>query len=116
MAAGSTVTLTGTVAAGLTPGGSEPVTLTATNNSTTSPASVASVSLTSITSVPNTCVVAPSLFGDFSMATVAEANTVIAAGATNVALPNAGSLVYALTGVNQDACKNAVLTLTLAST
>jgi hypothetical protein len=40
----------------------------------------------------------------------------IAAGATNTALTNSGSLVFANTAVNQDACKNATLTLTLSST
>jgi hypothetical protein len=112
VAAGGSVTLTGTVAVGLAPGGSKQVTLTAANSGT-SPASVANVTLTAISSVPTGCI--PSGFGDFSMADVSQPNTVIAAGASNVALLP-GTLVYALTGANQDACKNAVLTLTLAST
>jgi hypothetical protein len=51
---------------------------------------------------------------DFTMADVTE-NHQVPAGATADALPNNGSLVYANTAVNQDACKGATLTLTLSS-
>lgn len=52
---------------------------------------------------------------DFSMADVVQ-NTTVPAGSTALALPNNGSLVFANSAANQDACKGATLTLTLAST
>jgi hypothetical protein len=108
---GGTISLSGTVAAGLAPGLNKAVTLTATN-ATTSAIKVGTVHLDSVAvdTAHSTCVVA-----DFTMADVVEDQS-IAAGATNAALANSGSLVFANTAVNQDACKNATLTLTLSST
>jgi hypothetical protein len=42
-------------------------------------------------------------------------NHQVPGNATVEPLPTNGSLVYAETGVNQDACKSATLTLTLSS-
>ena len=52
---------------------------------------------------------------DFTMADVTVSHQV-PAGATAEALPTNGSLVFANTAVNQDACKDATLTLTLSYT
>lgn len=108
---GGTISLTGTVAAGLAPGLNKAVSLTATNAGT-SAIKVGTVQLVSVAAdaAHPTCNVA-----DFTMADVVEDQS-IAAASSNVALANSGSLVYANTAVNQDACKNATLTLTLSST
>ena len=105
------VTLTGTVASGLAPGTNKAVSFTAAN-STSSPIYVTTVHLDSIAVDAGhaACVTA-----DFSMADVTE-NHQVPAGATADPLPTNGSLAMANTGVNQDACKNATLTLTLSST
>jgi hypothetical protein len=104
------VTLTGTVAPGSAPGISEPVSFTAANPSG-SPIQVTKVHLVSVSAdgAHAGCVT-----DDFSMADVIEDHEV-PAEATNEALPNDGSLVYANTAVSQDECKNATLTLTLSS-
>jgi hypothetical protein len=104
------VTLTGTVSPGISPGTSKPVSFTAAN-ATTSPIRVTTVHLDSVAvdAGHSTCVTA-----DFTMADVTE-NHQVPAGATVEPLPTNGSLVYANTAVNQDACKNATLTLTLSS-
>jgi hypothetical protein len=108
--ASGTVTLTGAVADGIAPGIAAPVTLTAAN-ATTSAILVTTVHMTAITVDAGhaTCETA-----DFTMADVNEAHEV-PSGATAEALPNDGSLVYADTGVSQDACQGATLTLTLTS-
>jgi hypothetical protein len=108
---GGTITLSGTVGAGLAPGLNKAVSLTA-SNATTSAIKIGTVHLESVAAdaAHAACDVA-----DFTMADVVEDQS-IAAGATNAALTNSGSLVFANTAVNQDACKNATLTLTLSST
>jgi hypothetical protein len=108
---GGTIPLTGTVAAGLAPGLNKAVSLTA-SNATTSAIKVGTVHLESVAvdAAHTSCNVS-----DFSMADVVEDQS-IAAGASNAALTNSGSLVFANTAVNQDACKSATLTLTLSST
>jgi hypothetical protein len=105
-----TVTLTATVTPGIVPGTSEPVSFTAAN-ATNSGIQVTTVHLDGITvdSGHAACVT-----DDFSMADVPEAHEVPAL-ATAEALPNDGTLVYADTGVSQDACQGATLTLTLSS-
>lgn len=111
VAPGGNVTLTGTIAGGLAPGLNKAVALTATN-ATTSAIKVGTVHLDSVAvdAAHATCVVA-----DFTMADVAEDQS-IPAGSTNLAMTNSGSLVFANTAANQDACKSATLTLTLSST
>lgn len=104
------VTLTATVTPGIAPGTAAPVSFTAANT-TGSPIQVTTVHLASVAVDADN---AACVTGDFSMANVTEAHQ-IPAGATAEALPNAGSLVYANTGVSQDACKDATLTLTLTS-
>jgi hypothetical protein len=108
--ASGSVVLTGTAPAGIAPGTSEPVSFTAAN------AGAAAVHVTSVHMVSlaadaghSACVTA-----DFSMADTTQ-NHQVPAGATTEALPVAGSLVYANTGISQDACKGATLTLTLTS-
>jgi hypothetical protein len=109
------VTLTATVPTGIAPGTNKAVTFTAAN-ATASPIFITTVHLVSV--VPDSehpgCIASSSLYGDFSMADVTESHQV-PANATVDALPTAGSLVYANTAVNQDACKGATLTLTLSS-
>lgn len=104
------VTLTGTVAPGISPGTSEAVSFTAANPSD-SPVYVTSVHLVSVAADAEH---AACETDDFSMVNVSQ-NHQVPAGATAEALPNNGSLVYANTGVNQDACKGATLTLSLTS-
>lgn len=105
------VTITGTVSSGIAPGTSRSVSFTAAN-ATTSPIRVTTVHLDSVSVDAGhaTCET-----DDFTMADVTE-NHQVPAGATVEPLPTNGSLVYANTAVNQDACKNATLTLTLSST
>lgn len=110
-APGGTIALNGTIAAGLAPGLSKAVSFTATNAGT-SAIKVGTVTLVSVAvdAAHSTCNVA-----DFTMADVVEDQS-IAAASSNVALANTGSIVFANTAVNQDACKSATLTLTLSST
>lgn len=102
-----TIVLHASFAPGLTPGASEAVSFTADNGGSSS------LQVGTVTSVVSTsdplCLPA-----DFTVAPVAE-NQTIAAHATGVALANAGSIAFADTGVNQDACKGATITLTLSS-
>jgi len=105
-----TATLTGTVAPGIAPGTSKPVSFTAANPSD-SPIRVSTVHVDGITvdaghSACNT--------DDLTVADVAEDHQV-PANATAEPLPNDGSLVFANTAVNQDACKGATVTLALSS-
>jgi hypothetical protein len=105
-----TATITGTIASGVAPGENRAVSFTAANASN-SPIQVSTVHVVSIAADSGhaSCATA-----DFTMADVTE-NHQVPAGATVDALPNDGSLVYANTAVNQDACKGATLTLTLSS-
>jgi hypothetical protein len=105
-----TATITGTIAPGVAPGTSRAVSFTAANPSG-SPIQVTSVHLDSVAVDAGHagCVTA-----DFTMADAVE-NHQVPAGATVEPLSTSGSLVYANTGVSQDACKGATLTLTLSS-
>ncbi len=109
--AGTTVALTlhGTVPAGIYPGGSKTVTLTADN---TNPGSVR-VGTVTLASVSVDAGHVGCVTADFTMPAVAE-NVEIANG-TGLALPNPGTLSMADTGVSQDLCKGATLTLNLTS-
>lgn len=106
---GGTITLVGTIASGIAPGLSKAVTFTATNP-TTSEITVGTVSLVSVATDKTGCVV-----DDFTMPAVPQ-NQAIAATNLPIALDDAGSLTMANTGINQDLCKGAVITLTLSST
>ncbi len=105
-----TITLSATFDAGIAPGTSGPVAFTAANPSG-SPITVGTVSLVGVTVDAGhvACETA-----DFSMAAVAQAYEV-PANATSEPLPNGGTLVFANTANNQDACKGATLTLQLSS-
>lgn len=106
-----TVTITGTVASGLAPGLSRTVSFTAANPATNA-IKIGTISDTAIDSNIAGC---DTLIADFSMADVV-ADQVIPAGATAEPITATGSLAYANTAVNQDACKGAVITLTLSAT
>jgi hypothetical protein len=108
---GSGVTLAGTVTDGIGPGTNVPVSFTAANTSD----SAVRVTTVHLESVAADGAHASCNTADFSMANVTE-NHQVPAGATADALPTNGSLVYAETGVSQDACKGATLTVTLSST
>ncbi|MGI8802325.1 MAG: hypothetical protein ACR2KV_09165 [Solirubrobacteraceae bacterium] len=112
------VVLTATVTPGITPGNAEPVSFTAAN-ATTSPIAVTTVHLSGVAvdSGHSGCVTA-----DFTMADVSELTGTapglphqVPGSATADPLPTGGSLVMANTGISQDACKGATLTLSLTS-
>lgn len=105
------VSIDGTVASGIAPGGSAAVTFTAAN-ATDSPIRITDVHLEGI--APDGGHAACDT-DDFTMTNVTEDHQV-PAGATTEALPVDGSLDYANTAVNQDPCQGATLTLTLSST
>ncbi|WP_427890052.1 hypothetical protein ACQHIV_41170 [Kribbella sp. GL6] len=104
--ANGTVTLHASFAAGLTPGGSTPVTFTADNPGSSS---LQVGTVTSVVTASGTC--DPTWF---TIAPVAE-NQTIAAGASGVQLATKGTLTFADTATNQDSCKGATVTLTLSS-
>jgi hypothetical protein len=95
---------------GLTPGASEPVAYSA-DNSNSSSLQVGIVhAVVSIDSAHPTC-----LASDFTVLDTTENQTIPANTTEAVALANAGSIAFADTGLNQDGCKGAVVTLTLTS-
>ena len=104
------VVVTGTVAPGISPGTSAVVTFTAANP-TASPVQVTTLHLDSVTADAGhaACDTA-----DFTMSDVIE-DQLVPANATAEALLTNGSLVYANTAVDQNACKGATLTLGLSS-
>lgn len=106
-ASNGTVTLTATFAPGLTPGASVPVTYTA-NNPGTSSLRVGTISHV-VSTAPTGCLAA-----DFTIANVVS-NTTVPAASTNFPLAGTGTLTFADTGLNQDTCKSATVTLTLTS-
>jgi hypothetical protein len=111
-AAGTTtgITLHASFTDGIFPGGTKTVSFTA-DSTNPGAVQVGTVHLASVSvdAGHSTCVVA-----DFTMPDVAE-NVEIPNG-SGTALPNPGTLSYADTGVSQDACKGATLTLNLTST
>jgi hypothetical protein len=111
----SALVIKGTVTGNLYPGSSSPVTLTVDNNST-GKQRLGTISLEKITADAghSSCsVVTTGGNPDFTMAEVV-ANKVYSPG-TNQAVTPSGSLTMNETGVNQDACQGATLTLTLKS-
>lgn len=107
-----TLVLTASFAPGLTPGASTPVTFTVTNPGTST------LNLNTITSVVST---SPSgcLPADFSISPVVVDIRVPGTPKNQAAVPVAiqptGTLAFADTALNQDLCKDAVVTLTLSS-
>jgi hypothetical protein len=104
-----TITLAGTAASGVFPGGTRSVSLTAAN-SAASAVTVGTVHLDSVTTSVSGCVVA-----DFTMGDVVE-NFSVPGGNVVTSLPNNGTLSMANTALNQDLCKSVTVTLTLSST
>jgi hypothetical protein len=103
------LTLHATWAGGLAPGVTLPVTYTADNASPTSGMRIGTVSAVVSVDAPHVaCALA-----DITVAPVAQ-NVTIPKNTAGVAL-TAGSIVFADTGVSQDACKGAVITLTVTS-
>ena len=109
-AANGTVVLHGSAPMNLYPGGSSSVTFTA-DNAGASNLFVGAVQLAGVSADGGhaSCDTA-----DFTMADVTS-NTMVPAGQSGYALSGTGTLQYANTGVNQDACKGASLTLNLTS-
>jgi hypothetical protein len=105
-----TLVLHGTAPTDLFPGGQSNVTFTADNAGATN-LFVGTIHLESVTADAGhaTCDT-----DDFTMADVVS-NTMVPANTTGHALGGTGTLVYANTTVNQDACKGASLTLNLSS-
>ncbi len=105
-----TVVLHGAAAAALTPGGTASVAFTADNPGSSS-LQVTRIHLDGVTAdaAHSGCVVA-----DFTMADVVS-NTRVPAASSAYALAGSGTLQMADTGVSQDACKGATLTLALSS-
>jgi hypothetical protein len=96
---------------GLTPGATEPVSYTA-DNAGSSSLQVGTVH--AVVSIDATSAAAGCLAGDFTVPDKAE-NQKIPAGSSAVALTNGSTIKFADTAVNQDACKGAIVTLTLSS-
>ena len=109
------VTLHGTIAGNLYPGSSSTVTFTVDNTSTGSER-VGTISLTKIQPDASHSTCSTVITGekpDFTMAPVAV-NKSYAPGSAQAVTPT-GTLTMNETGVSQDACQGATLTLTLAS-
>jgi hypothetical protein len=102
-----TLVLTATFANGLTPGASEPVSYTATNGGTSN------LLVNTIHAVVSTDS-ALCLASDF---TVPDATSGVTgpAGTTTPMTVGASSIAFANTAADQDACKGAVITLTLST-
>ena len=109
-AAGGTVVLHGVAAAPLVPGGTAAVTFTADNPG---PGSLY-VTRIHLEGVSTDAGHAGCAVADFAMPDVIS-NTRVPAGASAHALAGSGTLSMADTGVSQDACKGATLTLALSS-
>jgi hypothetical protein len=109
----SPVTLKGTVTGNLYPGSSSPVTLTV-DNPSSGKQRVGTISLEKITADAGHATCSVVITGgnpDFTMANVVV-NQTFAPG-NNQAVTPTGTLVMNDTGVSQDACQGATLTLTL---
>jgi hypothetical protein len=104
------IVLHASITAAISPGTSSPVRLTA-SNAGSSTAAIGSVRLVGVAADARhaDCVTA-----DFTMTDVAQ-KAAVPAGARDYPLEN-GTLTFKNTDLNQDACKAATLTLTLAST
>ena len=111
----SAVVLHGTVAGSLYPGAAQTVTFTV-DNPSTGAQRVGTISLSKVQADAGHPTCSTTITGenpDFTMAAVAV-NKTYASGNAQAVTPT-GSLKMNDTGVNQDACQGATLTLTLAS-
>jgi hypothetical protein len=109
------LTLHGTVAGNLYPGSASTVTFTVDNTSAATER-VGTITLTKVQPDAGHSTCSTTITGekpDFTMAAVAV-NKTYATGSAQAVTPT-GSLTMNETGVNQDACQGATLTLTLAS-
>jgi hypothetical protein len=106
-----TLVLHASFANGLTPGATEPVSYTA-DNSNTSDLQVGTV--TAVVSIDSAHATAGCLASDYSVPSQAE-NQTIAHSSTGTALTNGSTITFANSALNQDACKGAIVTLTLSS-
>jgi hypothetical protein len=106
-----TLTLHGTIAKALTPGGSSAVAFTADNPGTSS---LLVGTVHAVVSIDEAHAKAGCQASDFTIGDTAE-NQVIAAGAEGVALGKEGSISMADTAENQDACQGATISLALTS-
>jgi hypothetical protein len=97
----------------LYPGGSAPITITATNSGTTD-LYVTTVSFASL-SVDATHAGAGCLASDYSVGSVTSTPTDVLAGTTSAGNVATATLSMANTALNQDACKGAVITLNFTS-
>jgi len=105
-----TVTLHAAFTTGLTPGGTKTVTYTADNPGTSS---LRVGTITPVVSIDAAHVTLGCLVADFTIP-VTVSNTTVAAGGSGVAA-GTGTLSFADTGINQDGCKGATVTLALTS-
>jgi hypothetical protein len=106
--ANGTLVLHAAAIVGMTPGKSQAVAFQADNAGSTSLRIGTLTSVVSIDAGHPTCLV-----GDFSVAAVAQ-NQTIPKTTSNVVL-TPGSILFADTALNQDGCKGAIVTLTLSS-
>ena len=110
------VTLKATVAGTMFPGGNQTVTFTVDNPSSAAQR-VGTITLASITPDAGHATCSTTITGgtpDFTMPAVAV-NKVFPAKSTNGTVTNTGTLTMNDTGVSQDACQGATLTLNLTS-
>ena len=98
----------------LYPGGSAPVSITATNTSTGTSLKVTTVSFDHL-SVDGAHVTAGCQASDYSVGTVTSIPTVVDAGTTSAGNVATATLSMANTALNQNACKGAVVTLYFTS-
>lgn len=103
---GGTVTLHASFAAGLAPGNSVPVTYTADNSTNTG--TVVGVLTASVTTSVTGCL--PAWF----TVSADTSNTAVAANSTGTQV-GSGTLAFLNDAANQDACKSAVVTVTVGS-
>lgn len=112
---GSAVTIKGTVSSTLYPGGSSPVTFTI-DNPSSAKQRVGTITLASIAVDAGHSTCSKVISGgnpDFTMPAVVVNNTF--ASGNNQAVAPTGTLTMNDTGVSQDACQGATLTLNLTS-
>lgn len=105
-----TIVLHADFAAGLTPGANEPVTYTADNTGTSS---MHVSTVTPTVSIDSAHATAGCLATDFTVASL-NANVTVPGGASGYAL-GSNSITFADSAVDQNACKGATVTLSLAS-
>jgi hypothetical protein len=103
--------LHGSIAPGLTPGGSETVSYTADN---TNSSSLQVGTVHAVVTIDEAHAEAGCQAGDFSVADVTEGQT-IPANTSGVELSNSGTIKMTDSAVSQDACKGATISLALTS-